>query len=233
MLKVDGIEVSYQDIQVLWGVSLHIDEGEIVSLIGPNGAGKTTIAKTIVGLKAPMNGAVTFLDKRIDGMAPHTIISKGITLVPERGSLFETMSVYENILMGGYLMPKATVKETMKEVNDMFPKLQEMKKQLAGTLSGGERRMLTIARALMSKPKLIILDEPTMGLQPNLVVQVHDTIPKLRDMGITVMLIEENITSCLKISDRAYVIEEGKTALEGKGSDLLQNNYIKKVYLGE
>lgn len=232
MLKVNKIDVYYGDVQILWEVSLDVKEGEIISLIGPNGAGKTTIARTIIGLKAPKSGSITFLDKRIDGLSPHKIVGLGVTLVPERRSLFETMSVYENLLMGGYLKSPEIVRDTIEEVYNMFPVLKERNNQFAGTLSGGERRMLTVGRAIMSKPKLMILDEPTLGLMPTLVVQVLDTIPKLRDMGITLVLIEENVSSSLKLADRGYVIEEGKIALEGTGKELLKNPHIKKVYLG-
>jgi branched-chain amino acid transport system ATP-binding protein len=233
MLVVNQIDIFYGMVQALWNVSFRIDEGEIVALVGANGAGKTTLLNTIFGLLRPASGTVEFLGRRIDGLLPHHIGELGISYVPESGRLFREMTVRENLEMGAYVDEAWKRKEeTLNRVYDVFPRLKERRRQLAGTLSGGERQMLAIGRGLMSSPKLCIFDEPSYGLAPLLVKEIFRIIQGLRDQGISILLIEQNVRQTLEIADRAYVLENGRVVLQGKSQELLQNDYIKKAYLG-
>ena len=233
MLEIRGLDVSYEKVQVLWDVSFSIKEGEIVTLLGSNGAGKSTTVKTIQGLLKPKSGSIRFMDKPIEGLPAYKIVGEGIALVPEGREIFPKMSVLENLLLGAYApRAKELQEDTLEWVFKLFPKLDERKKQLAGTMSGGEQQMLAIARALMSKPKLLMLDEPSLGLAPVIVLQVFEIVKKLKEDGVTVLLVEQNIHHALEISDRAYILEKGRVILEGKGSDLLNNHYVREAYLG-
>ena len=233
LLEVKELETSYGQLKVLWGISFKIDKGEIVSLLGPNGAGKTTTLKTIAGLVKEEKGDILFEGERINDLPPYERVKKGITLVPEGGELFPYMTVQENLDIGSYL-PEARKKkdENLEIVFNIFPRLKERRNQLAGTLSGGERRMLAIGRALMSSPKLIMFDEPSLGLAPNLAVEVLQTIKKLNEEGYTILLVEQNIKLSLKISHRAYILENGKITLEGSSDNIINNPHVKEAYLG-
>ena len=233
MLEMKGLNVSYERVQVLWDVSFNIEAGEVVTLLGSNGAGKSTTVKTIQGLLKPGSGSIHFMNKSIDGLPAYKIVEEGIALVPEGREIFPKMSVLENLVLGAYV-PRArdVLKYSLDWVFNLFPKLEERKEQLAGTMSGGEQQMLAIARALMSKPKLLMLDEPSLGLAPVIVLQVFDIIKKLKEEGVTVLLVEQNIHHALEISDRAYILEKGRIILEGEGSDLLNNHYVREAYLG-
>jgi branched-chain amino acid transport system ATP-binding protein len=233
MLEISNIDIFYGKVQALWGVSLKIEKDEIVALVGSNGAGKTTLVNTISGLLRPASGSISFLGKRIDGMAPHSIVDLGISHIPEGGRVFADMSVHENLDMGAF--PSHAWKQkskTLEQVYQVFPVLEERKGQLARTLSGGERQMLAMGRGLMSMPKLCVFDEPSYGLAPLFVKEVFQIIKSLREQGITVLLIEQNVRHTLEIADRAYVLENGKVVLEGTGTELLQSDYIRKAYLG-
>ena len=233
MLEVNNIDTFYGKAQALWDVCMRIDEGEIVALVGANGAGKTTLLHTISGLLRPASGNVMFLGQRIDGLAPHSIVELGISHVPEGRRLFPDMSVRENLEMGAYVRDAWKRKEArLQEVYQIFPALEERQGQLARTLSGGERQMLAIGRGLMSGPKLCLFDEPSYGLAPLLVTEIFRIIQGLRDQGITVLLIEQNVRRTLEIADRAYVLENGRVCLEGACDELLQSDYVKKAYLG-
>jgi branched-chain amino acid transport system ATP-binding protein len=233
MLEVSNIDTFYGKIQALWGVSLRIDEAEIVSLVGANGAGKTTLLNTISGLLHPVSGSVEFLDERIDGLKPHAIVELGISHIPEGRKLFPDMSVRENLEMGAYT--KRVWKhrqETLDKVYQLFPILKERQGQLARTLSGGEQQMLALGRGLMSRPRLCIIDEPSSGLAPLLVDEIFRIIQGLRDQGIAIFLIEQNVQQTLEIADRAYVLENGRVILAGESKRLLQEELIRKAYLG-
>ena len=234
MLKVEDLHVSYGMIQAIKGVSFEVNEGEVISLIGANGAGKTTILHTITGLLKPQSGSVVFEGKELTTAPPHSIVKHGMAHVPEGRRVFANLSVYENLLMGAYTRKdKKEIAETLEMVYKRFPRLEERKKQIAGTLSGGEQQMLAMGRALMSKPRIILMDEPSMGLSPLFVNEVFDIIKKISASGTTVLLVEQNAKKALSISDRAYVLETGKIALTGKSSDLINDDKIKKAYLGE
>jgi branched-chain amino acid transport system ATP-binding protein len=235
MLDIKDLSVYYDKVQVLWDVSFGIEEGEVVTLLGSNGAGKSTTVKTIQGLLKSKTGSIRFEDKHIEGLPAYKVVNEGIALVPEGREIFPKMSVLENLVLGAYV-PRARAKDLREQnlewVLKLFPKLEERKKQLAGTMSGGEQQMLAIARALMSKPKLLMLDEPSLGLAPVIVLQVFDIIKKLNEEGVTILLVEQNIHHALEISDRAYVLEKGRIILHGKGSELLDDEYVKNAYLG-
>ncbi len=233
MLEIKKLNVGYDKVQVLWDVSFNINEGEIVSLLGSNGAGKSTTVKTIQGLLKSKSGSIRFMDRNIEGLPAYKIVDAGISLVPEGREIFPKMSVLENLILGAYV-PRARdlLEESLEWVFQLFPKLEERKKQLAGTMSGGEQQMLAIARALMSKPKLLMLDEPSLGLAPVLVLQVFEIIKKLNEEGVTILLVEQNVHHALELSDRGYVLEKGRIILEGKGSELLEHEYVKNAYLG-
>jgi len=228
--KINGF---YGDIQVLYDVSLYIEENEVVSIIGANGAGKSTLIKIISGLIKQKSGEIEFQNERIDNIPAHQIVEKGIVQIPEGRNLFPLLTVQENLEIGAYVSrANKVIKKTLKDVYQMFPILDERKHQLARTLSGGEQQMLAIARGLMAKPSILMLDEPSLGLAPLLVKGVFETIKTIQNQGLTVLLVEQNIHHALEVCDRAYVLETGKIVLEGKGKDLLNNFDIKKAYLG-
>lgn len=233
MLSVKEVNIYYGKLQALWDVSIDIQEGEIVGLLGANGAGKTSLLKAICGVIKPATGEINFDGKNIKGMAPHCISNLGISLVPEGGRIFPNMTVRENLEMGAY--PKEVWDnrdEMFENVYNIFPILKDRKKQLANTLSGGERQILAMGRCLMAQPKLCIFDEMSYGLAPQIVEKVFNTIERLNNEGITVLLIEQNVKDTLEIADRAYVIESGKITMEGSCNKLKENDYIKKSYLG-
>jgi len=233
MLELKDLTVSYEKVQVLWDISFSIKAGEVVTLLGSNGAGKSTTVKTIQGILKPNSGSIKFRDKHIEGLPAYKIVDEGIALVPEGREIFPRMSVFENLILGAYVpRAKESLDESLEWVLKLFPKLEERKKQLAGTMSGGEQQMLAIARALMSKPKLLMMDEPSLGLAPVIVLQVFEIIKKLHEEGVTILLVEQNVHHALDISDSAYVLEKGKVILEGKGLELLDDKYVKSAYLG-
>ncbi len=233
MLTVSQISTFYGNSQALWDVCLKIDEGEIVALVGGNGAGKTTLLNTIAGLLKPASGSVHFLGEDITGLKPNAIVAKGISYLPEGGRLFPDMSILENLEMGAYLMQNwKRKKEMLAKVYDIFPRLKEREKQMAKTLSGGERQMLAMGRCLMSDPKLAMFDELSYGMAPKLVKESFQIIESLRHHGITVFLIEQNVKQSLEIADRAYLIENGRIVNEGACDFLLETEHVKKAYLG-
>lgn len=234
MLEVKDIQVYYGVIQAIKGVSFHVDEGEVVALIGANGAGKTTILHTISGLLAPKNGSVLFEGQDITKIPGHKIVSMGMAHVPEGRRVFAQLTVLQNLKMGAYTRKdKEEIRQTLQTVFERFPRLEERQNQLAGTLSGGEQQMLAMGRALMSHPKIILMDEPSMGLSPIFVNEIFDIIQEVSKGGTTVLLVEQNAKKALSIADRAYVLETGNIVLEGKAQDLLQDDSIRKAYLGE
>jgi len=233
MLEVENLSAAYGLIQILWDVSFKIKEKEIVSIIGPNGAGKTTLVKTIMGLLPAKNGTIRFKGENIEKLPTYEIVKNGVTLIPEGREIFPKMTVEENMLLGAYtIKDKNAVKESKERIYQIFPVLKKKEKALAQTLSGGEQQMLVICRSLMSNPELLILDEPSLGLAPIIVGKVLDTLRKINEEGVTVLLVEQNIRDSLNIADRGYVLEEGKIIIEGKGRELLSNDHIKEVYLG-
>ncbi len=233
MLKVENIDMSYGDLQVLWDVSFEIRDGEILVLVGANGAGKSSIIKTISGLQKVSRGKITFQGQDITNKNPEDILKMGIVHVPEGRRLFNEMTVEENLILGSlWGEAKAKRNETMETCYELFPKLKERRNQLAGTLSGGEQQMVAIARGLMSLPKLLMLDEPSLGLAPVLVQDVFEIVKSVNRQGITVLLVEQNVQSTLKFCDRAYVLENGKIVLEGTGQELLNNEHVKEAFLG-
>jgi len=233
MLEVENVSAAYGLVQILWDVSFKIKEKEIVSVIGPNGAGKTTLVKTIMGLLPAKTGTIRFKGENIEKLRPYEIVKKGVTLIPEGREIFPKMTVEENILLGAYtIKDKNAVKESKEKNYQIFPVLKKKEKALAQTLSGGEQQMLVICRSLMSNPELLILDEPSLGLAPILVGKVLDTLRKINEEGVAVLLVEQNIRDSLNIADRGYVLEKGKIIIEGKGRELLSNDHIKEVYLG-
>jgi branched-chain amino acid transport system ATP-binding protein len=233
MLKVNGIDVFYGDLQVLWDVTFHVNEKEILVLIGANGAGKSTTIRTISSLLTPKKGTIEFEETRINEFFAHNIIDLGIVHVPEGRRLFSEMSVEENLIMGS-LSPAAKEKrkETMEHVYELFPRMRERRKQMAGTMSGGEQQMLAIGRGLMSLPKLMMFDEPSLGLAPILVHDIFEMIKRVNSEGVTILLVEQNVRQTLAMCDRAYALENGRIVLEGKGKDLLEDENVKEAYLG-
>lgn len=232
LLKLTNIETFYGKIQALKGINLEVEEGKIVTLLGANGAGKSTTMKTIAGLLKPRKGMVEFLGEKVTGMRPDQLLRKGIALVPEGRAILATMTVLENLEMGAYHRKDNGVKQDIRDVMKRFPILEERQSQLAGTLSGGQQQMLAIARALLSKPKLILLDEPSMGLAPLIVAEIFEIIKEINREGTTVLLVEQNAKQALKIADYGYVMETGKIIIEGVASDLLQDERIVEAYLG-
>jgi branched-chain amino acid transport system ATP-binding protein len=233
MLEVRNLNTHYGKVQALWDISLEVNEGEIVALVGSNGAGKTTLVNTITGLLQPTSGSVSYLSQRIDGLPSHVIVGMGISYVPQGGKVFPEMTVRENLEMGAYPIHAWNQKsETLGQVYHIFPRLKERERQLARTLSGGEHQMLAIGRALMSKPKLSVLDEPSYGLAPLLVTEMFRIIQNLRNEGITIFLIEQNVRHSLEIADRAYVLENGHLCLQGDCAELLQSDHVRKAYMG-
>jgi branched-chain amino acid transport system ATP-binding protein len=233
VLELCDVSTPYTKTQALWDVCIEVNESEIVALIGSNGAGKTALLNAISGVQPPVSGTVEFLGERIDGLPPHTIVELGISHIPEGGKVFPDMTVYENLEMGAYPKNAWSKKDqTLEQVYQVFPILKEREGQLARTLSGGEHQMLAIGRGLMSKPKLCLLDEPSYGLAPRLVSEIFRIIKELRDQGITVLLIEQNVRHSLETADRAYVLENGRVSLEGACDELFQSDYVRKAYLG-
>lgn len=234
MLEVKDIEVYYGMIQAIKGVSFHVEEGEVIALIGANGAGKTTILHTVSGLLAPKKGSILFEGQELTKTPGHKIVSMGMAHVPEGRRVFAQLTVLQNLKMGAYTRKdKDEIEETLKTVFKHFPRLEERQNQLAGTLSGGEQQMLAMGRALMSHPKIILMDEPSMGLSPIFVNEIFNIIQEVSKAGTTVLLVEQNAKKALSIADRAYVLETGNIVLEGNASDLLNDDSIKKAYLGE
>jgi branched-chain amino acid transport system ATP-binding protein len=233
MLKVEEIDAYYGDLQALWDVSLEVNEGELVALVGPNGAGKTTTLRIITGLLKPASGSIRFNDQCLDRKEAHDIVGLGISQVPEGGRVFAGMSVLENLELGAFLPKARAVKdESLKWVYGIFPRLEERRDQRAGTLSGGERQMLAIGRALMSKPKLLLLDEPSFGLAPILVDHIFEMVTEINKQGVTILLVEQNIRAALELADRAYVIENGRVVGQGVREDLLSFESVRSAYLG-
>ena len=232
LLQVENLNVYYGSIHAIKGISFQVNEGEIVTLIGANGAGKSTTLNTIAGLLKPKSGSVTFDGKLISGMTANRIVPLGMALCPEGRRIFQHMTVRENLEMGGYSRPKNEIDDSIEQVFQRFPRLKERRKQIAGTLSGGEQQMLAISRALMSKPKLMMLDEPSMGLAPILVDQIFDIIKELHKAGTTILLVEQNARKALQVADRAYVLETGSITLSGTGAELASSDAVKKAYLG-
>jgi branched-chain amino acid transport system ATP-binding protein len=233
MLEINKINAFYGRLQVLWDISLSIKEAEIVALIGANGAGKSTIMNAVSGIVRPASGSITFQNKRIDTVVPHKIVEMGISQVPEGGKPFLDMSVKENLEMGAY--PRRIWRQKgkiLEEVFQMFPRLKEREGQMARTLSGGEKQMLAMGRGLMSRPKLCMFDEPSYGLAPIIVLEVFQVIKNLRERGITILLIEQNVKRTLEIADRAYVLENGRIVMEGPCRQLLESDYVRQAYLG-
>ncbi|MDN3017756.1 ABC transporter ATP-binding protein [Paenibacillus sp. BSR1-1] len=233
MLKINDINVYYGNIHALKGVSLDINQGEIVTLIGANGAGKSTLLKTISGLLKPKNGEIVFEDEHIAGKVPQLIVKRGLGQVPEGRRVFSNMSVEENLELGAYLRKdKKGIREDFEKVYQLFPRLLERRKQLSGTLSGGEQQMLAMGRALMGQPRLLLLDEPSMGLAPLLVKQIFNIIEEINKTGTTILLVEQNANMALSIADRAYVIETGKIVASGSAEELSASDQIRNAYLG-
>ena len=232
MLNVQDINVYYGNIHAIKSVSFHVNDGEIVTLIGANGAGKSTILKTISGLLRTKTGEITFDGHDIRSTAPHKIVGMGLAHVPEGRRVFLSMSVEENLEMGAFTQPNSGIAASLQDVYERFPRLKERRRQVAGTLSGGEQQMLAMGRALMSRPRLLMLDEPSMGLAPILVQQIFDIIRELHQAGTTILLVEQNARMALSIADRGYVLETGGIVLEGSGSELMHSDAVKKAYLG-
>ena len=232
LLKIDNIHVFYGAIHAIKGISFEVNQDEIVTLIGANGAGKSTTLNTIAGLLRPRSGAIYLNDKNLASVPTSKVVSHGMALCPEGRRIFQQMTVRENLEMGGFTRPDKEIPESMDEMFQRFPRLKEREKQIAGTLSGGEQQMLAMARALMSRPKLLMLDEPSMGLAPILVEQIFEIIKELHGSGTTILLVEQNAQMALSVADRAYVMETGKITMEGKASELLHNDAVRKAYLG-
>ena len=234
MLEIKDLEVYYGMIQAIKGISFEVNEGEVIALIGANGAGKTTILHTISGLIAPKKGSITFEGQEITKIPAHKIVENGLAQVPEGRRVFPSLSVLQNLKLGAYTRKdKKEIDDTLKMIYERFPRLEERKNQPAGTLSGGEQQMLAMGRALMSKPRIILMDEPSMGLSPIFVNEIFDIIKQVSASGTTVLLVEQNAKKALSIADRGYVLETGKIVKEGKASDLLNDEAVKKAYMGE
>ncbi len=232
MLEIKDINAYYGDLQALWSISLRVSEGELVALVGPNGAGKTTTLRVISGLLQPKSGSVTFSGQPLETRVPHHIVELGLSQVPEGGQIFTRMSVLENLELGAFTSRARQVKDqTLKWVFGIFPRLEERKRQRAGTLSGGERQMLAIGRALMSKPRLLMLDEPSFGLAPIMVQNMFEMIKEINRQGVTVLLIEQNVRAALEVAHRAYVLENGRIVGEGSGENLLSFESVRTAYL--
>lgn len=234
MLKICDLKVNYGMIQAIKGISFHVNEGEIVALIGANGAGKTTTLHTITGLVPAKSGSIIFEGKDLTKVPAHKIVSMGMSHVPEGRRIFQELTVYDNLLMGAFTRNnKAEMAESIKMIYKHFPRLEERRNQIAGTLSGGEQQMLAMGRALMSKPRIVLMDEPSMGLSPLYVSEIFHIIEEINKMGTTVLLVEQNAKKALSIANRAYVLETGMIVLEGDAKELMQNDSVKKAYLGE
>jgi branched-chain amino acid transport system ATP-binding protein len=233
LLEVDSIDVYHGDVQVIFGLSLHVAEGEVVSIIGGNGAGKTTLLKTISGLMSPSAGAIRFEERPTHTLPPETIVERGIVHVPEGRRLFTLMSVQDNLVVGAYnRRADKRLAKTLADVYELFPRLRERTAQMAMTLSGGEQQMVAIGRGLMARPKLLMLDEPSLGLAPILIRDIFETVRRIADQGTTVLLVEQDVKHSLSLSDRGYVLEHGRTVMEGPARELLDNPHIRTAYLG-
>ncbi len=232
MLKVNNINVYYGSIHAIKDVSFEVNQGEIVTLIGANGAGKSTILQTVSGLLRSKTGSVEFMEQNLSNVPPHKIVAEGLAHVPEGRRIFLQMTVEDNLEMGAYTRASSEYEESLANVYKHFPRLKERRKQIAGTLSGGEQQMLAMGRAMMSKPTLLMLDEPSMGLAPILVQEIFDIIKELHEAGTTILLVEQNAQMALSVADRAYVLESGKVVLSGTGAELAESDAIKKAYLG-
>jgi branched-chain amino acid transport system ATP-binding protein len=233
-LEADDIHVAYGDLTALWGVSLKVLQGEIVVLIGPNGAGKTTLMRAVAGLQPPYRGRILLDGEPVQQMRSHQLVQRGVVLIPEGRRLFAGMTVLENLMMGAY-SPKARSRfdETLDRVYTVFPVLAERRDQAAGTLSGGQQQMLAIGRALMAKPRLLLLDEPSLGLAPLVVGDIFDVVRQINEEGVTVLLAEQNARMALELADRAYILEEGKVSGEGTAQEMLQADHVRRAYLGQ
>jgi branched-chain amino acid transport system ATP-binding protein len=232
MLRIENLQVAYGKVQALWGVSLSIDAGQIVALVGANGAGKTSLLKTISGLIKPVSGSIIFENTHLEHAAPTRIVRLGVIQVPEGRKLFPEMSVLENLLLGAYLTPVGKREERLEQVFSIFPVLKGRRSQLAGTLSGGEQQMVAIGRGLMAAPKLLMLDEPSLGLSPFLVEEMFRVVEEVNRLGMTILLVEQNTEHALSIAHQGFVMESGRIALSGSGSELLANPDVRKAYLG-
>jgi len=233
VLKVSHLDASYGFLQILWDVTLEVGDGEFVALIGPNGAGKSTTMRAIAGLLKPSGGQIEFGGVSIGGMPAHEVTRKGISYVSENLNLFTGMSVRDNLLLGAYIVPEKQKRlETLDFVFSLFPRLAERQNQLAGTMSGGERKMLAIARGMMSNPTMMLVDEPSLGLAPHLVADVFNSLRKLQERGVTILLVEQRVNATLAITDRAYVLEHGRITLEGPSRELKNNEHVRKAYMG-
>jgi branched-chain amino acid transport system ATP-binding protein len=233
LLNVDKIKVTYKEFIALRNISLRVDQGQIAVVLGSNGAGKSTLLKSIASLLAPVEGSISFQAERIDGIGSHEVVRRGISLVPEGKQIFAKMSVFENLLLGCYTQKDPKIRhQTMDGVFELFPRLQERRTQRAGTLSGGEQQMLAIARGLMSRPKLLMLDEPSLGIAPKLVTRIFETIQTIRSSGLTILLVEQHVQEAMEISDQAYILQTGNVALEGQPQELLNSDLVRKTYLG-
>ena len=232
ILQVNDLHVYYGSIHAVKGVSFEVNEGEIVTLIGANGAGKSTVLNTVSGLLHPKHGSVVFEGKDLKGVPAHKIVERGMAQVPEGRHVFLQMTVEDNLEMGAYTQPGSTIDAGITDVYERFPRLKERRRQIAGTLSGGEQQMLAMGRALMSRPKLLMLDEPSMGLAPILVEQIFDIVRELHAAGTTILLVEQNAQAALSVADRAYVLETGKISLTGTGAELMASDAVRKAYLG-
>ena len=232
MLAIEKLQVAYGKVQALWDVTLEVPNGEIVALVGANGAGKTTLLKTVSGLLRRQSGSITFDGKHIEEASPPDIVKYGVVHVPEGRKLFPELTVIDNLLMGAYTIPQSERPERLKRVFSVFPVLKERQKQIAGTLSGGEQQMVAIGRGMMAGPKLLMLDEPSLGLAPILVEEVFSVITEINRLGVTVLLVEQNTQHALTLANKGFVMELGRIALSGSGSELLANSNVRKAYLG-
>jgi branched-chain amino acid transport system ATP-binding protein len=233
MLTIEKLNFSYGDMQVLWDIDLTVNEGEIVTVVGANGAGKSTTLKNISRLVKPSSGSITFNGEELQGLESHQVVERGIVQVPEGRKIFPEMSVLENLRMGSYIPSARKDREAnVERVFSMFPRLKEREKQLGGTMSGGEQQMLAIGRGLMTNPKLLLMDEPSLGLSPLFVKIIFEIIQEINKLGVTILLVEQNVFQSLKIAHRAYVLETGRVVMTGTGSDLLSNDHVKKAFLG-
>jgi branched-chain amino acid transport system ATP-binding protein len=232
MLAIEKLQVAYGKVQALWDVTLEVPEGQIVALVGANGAGKTTLLKTVSGLLRRQSGSITYDGKHIEASSPPEIVKHGVVHVPEGRKLFPEMTVIDNLLMGAYTIPQSERPQRLERVYSVFPVLKERQKQIAGTLSGGEQQMVAIGRGMMAGPKLLMLDEPSLGLAPRLVEEVFGVITEINRLGVTVLLVEQNTQHALDLAHKGFVMELGKIALSGSGSELLANSDVRKAYLG-
>jgi branched-chain amino acid transport system ATP-binding protein len=233
LLKINALQAGYGFLQTLWDVSLEVTEGEFIALIGPNGAGKTTTLRSVAGIVRPMGGEIQFYQRTLIGLSPDKIANLGVCFITEDLNLFENMTVMENLILGAYTRrDRARIRETLARVLELFPVLGERQKQLSGTLSGGERRMLALGRGLMAEPRLLMVDEPSLGLAPIMVATVFNALQELHKQGVTILLVEQNVGTSLAISNRAYVLEHGRVVMSGSSADLKENAYLKDTYMG-